>query len=45
MRRALDEFRVEGVATTIPLAKEIFKHFHFLRGKINTGFLEEYFVG
>ena len=45
MRRALEEFRIEGVATTIPLAKEIFKHFHFLRGKINTGFIEEYFVG
>jgi acetyl-CoA carboxylase biotin carboxylase subunit len=45
MRRALDEFRVEGVATTIPLAKEIFKHFHFLRGNTNTGFIEEYFMG
>jgi acetyl-CoA carboxylase biotin carboxylase subunit len=45
MRRALEEFRIEGVATTIPLAKEIFRHFHFLRGKINTGFIEEYFVG
>jgi len=45
MRRALEEFRVEGIATTIPLAQEIFKHFHFLAGKVNTGFIEEYFVG
>ncbi|MBI4583644.1 MAG: acetyl-CoA carboxylase biotin carboxylase subunit [Planctomycetes bacterium] len=45
MRRALDEFQIEGVNTTIPLYKEIFKHFHFLRGNINTGFIEEYFLG
>jgi len=45
MRRALDEFIVEGVKTTIPLYKEIFKHFHFLKGNINTGFIEEYFMG
>lgn len=45
MRRALDEFVIEGIATTIPLYKQVFKHFHFLRGNINTGFLEEYFLG
>ncbi len=45
MRRALDEFQIEGIATTIPLYKEVFKHFHFLKGNINTGFLEEYFLG
>ena len=45
MRRALDEFQVEGIATNIPLLKEIFRHFHFLRGKVNTGFIEEYFTG
>jgi acetyl-CoA carboxylase biotin carboxylase subunit len=45
MRRALDELNIEGVKTTIPLYKEVFKHFHFLRGNINTGFLEEYFLG
>ncbi|MGQ9589042.1 MAG: acetyl-CoA carboxylase biotin carboxylase subunit [Planctomycetota bacterium] len=45
MRRALDEFRVEGIRTTIPLAQEIFRHFHFLRGNVNTAFIEEYFTG
>ena len=45
MRRALDEFKIEGIATTIPLAQEIFRHFHFKAGKVNTGFIEEYFVG
>ena len=45
MRRALEEYRIEGIATTIPLAKEILRHFHFQRGKVNTGFIEEYFMG
>ncbi len=45
MRRALDEFLIAGVQTTIPLYREIFKHFHFLKGNINTGFIEEYFMG
>jgi len=45
MRRALDEFSIEGISTNISLAKEIFRHFHFLRGKVNTGFIEEYFTG
>ena len=44
MRRALDELVLEGVATTTPLHKKIFKHFHFLKGNVNTGFLEEYFL-
>lgn len=44
MRRALDEFRIEGVKTTIPLHKEIFQHFHFVKGKVDTGFIEEYFL-
>lgn len=45
MRRALEEFRIEGIRTTIPLAQEIFRHFHFLRGNVNTGFIEEYLTG
>jgi len=44
MRRALDEFEIEGIKTTVPLYREVFKHFHFLKGNINTGFLEEYFL-
>src|SRR5947208_2959011 len=30
MRRALDEFRVEGVKTTIPIHREIFTHSSFI---------------
>ena len=44
MRRALDEFVVEGVKTTIPLCQDIFRHFHFVKGNLNTGFIEEYFL-
>ena len=44
MRRALEEYRIEGIATTIPLAQEIMRHFHFLSGKVDTGFIEEYFM-
>ncbi len=44
MRRALDEFVVEGVSTTIPLYREIFRHFHFVKGNLNTSFIEEYFL-
>ena len=43
MRRALDEFQIEGVATTIPLFREIFRHFHFVKGNLDTGFIDEYF--
>ena len=45
MRRALEEYTIEGIATTIPLAAEIMKHFHFASGKVDTGFIEEYFMG
>lgn len=46
MTRALDEMQVEGVGvkTTIPLCREIFRHFHFIKGKLDTGFIEEYFL-
>ena len=43
MRRALDEFVVEGIKTTIPMLQDIFSHLHFIRGEVDTGFIEEYF--
>jgi acetyl-CoA carboxylase biotin carboxylase subunit len=42
-RRALDEFVIEGVRTTIPLYRAIFSHTRFVEGAVHTGFLEEYF--
>ncbi|MDI6840906.1 MAG: acetyl-CoA carboxylase biotin carboxylase subunit [bacterium] len=41
LERALDEFLVEGIKTTIPFHKEIIKDERFRRGKIDTHFIEQ----
>ncbi len=41
MRRALDEFVVEGIPTTIPLSQLIMEDNQFIQGDFNTGRLEE----
>jgi acetyl-CoA carboxylase biotin carboxylase subunit len=41
MERALEEFLVEGVMTTIPLHLRIIRNSLFRRGEIDTGFLEQ----
>ncbi|MEN2766026.1 acetyl-CoA carboxylase biotin carboxylase subunit [Ornithinibacillus xuwenensis] len=41
MKRALDEFLVEGVHTTIPFHRLIMDHEVFVSGDFNTNFLEE----
>jgi acetyl-CoA carboxylase biotin carboxylase subunit len=40
MRRALSEFVIEGVKTTIPLHREIFNHSAFIEGRVDTTFIE-----
>jgi len=40
MRRALEEFVVEGVKTTVPLYLEIFGHSAFVSGRVDTTFIE-----
>jgi acetyl-CoA carboxylase biotin carboxylase subunit len=40
MRRALDEFVVEGVQTTIPLHREIVRDASFAAGRVDTTFIE-----
>ncbi len=40
MRRALDEFIVEGIKTTIPLHRRIFDDPGFQKGRFSTNFLE-----
>lgn len=42
MRRALDEFIIEGVKTTIPLHKKILADPDFQKGDISTKFMERY---
>ncbi len=45
MRRALDEFVIEGIKTTIPFHKKIFSHPDFIKGNFNTDFLERISAG
>ena len=40
MKRALDEFVIEGVKTTIPLTREILNHTVFMSGQGDTKFVE-----
>ncbi len=40
MRRALREFVVEGIKTTIPLHRDIFSHSSFIEGQVDTTFIE-----
>jgi acetyl-CoA carboxylase biotin carboxylase subunit len=44
MRRALDEFTVEGIKTTIPIHREIFNHSAFIEGKVDTTFIERHWM-
>ncbi|HWR57868.1 MAG TPA: ATP-grasp domain-containing protein, partial [Thermodesulfovibrionales bacterium] len=40
MRRALDEFIIEGIKTTIPFHKRVFNHYDFINGDFDTGFVD-----
>ncbi|MGD2080271.1 MAG: acetyl-CoA carboxylase biotin carboxylase subunit [Nitrospirota bacterium] len=40
MRRALDEFIIEGIKTTIPFHKKVLAHPDFIKGNFNTGFAD-----
>ncbi len=41
MRRALDEFVIEGLTTTIPFHQRLLRHEGFIRGETYTRFLQE----
>ncbi len=43
MRRALQEFVIEPIKTTIPACLGIFSHNLFVKGKVDTGFVERNF--
>jgi acetyl-CoA carboxylase, biotin carboxylase subunit len=42
MRRALDEFVVEGVKTNLPFHRKLMDHADFVAGKLDTHFLERW---
>ena len=44
MRVALDEFVVEGIATTIPLHRRLIQEPRFLAGEVHTRFVEDWLV-
>jgi acetyl-CoA carboxylase, biotin carboxylase subunit len=44
MKRALSEFVIEGIHTTIPFHLKLFQHEKFVKGEYNTKFLEHYDV-
>jgi acetyl-CoA carboxylase biotin carboxylase subunit len=45
MRRALDQFVVQGIRTTIPLHQKILADEDFMEGQFDTSFLERYTPG
>jgi acetyl-CoA carboxylase biotin carboxylase subunit len=42
MKRALAEFQIEGIKTTIPLQRRIMDDPNFIKGKFSTGFLDRF---
>ena len=42
MKRALSEFKIEGIKTTIPFQQEIIDHPDFINGKYNIAWVSEY---
>jgi len=42
MKRALREFKIEPVKTTIPLCLEILSHNLYVKGQVDTGFVERH---
>ena len=45
MERALDEFIIEGVKTTIPFHKRLMKDKRFRSGNFDTGFMNDFDIG
>jgi acetyl-CoA carboxylase biotin carboxylase subunit len=42
MRRALDEYNVGGIETTLPFFREVIRDEEFIEGKIDTGFIPRF---
>jgi acetyl-CoA carboxylase biotin carboxylase subunit len=43
MSRALDEFKIGPIKTTIPACRDILSHNLFVKNQIDTGFIERTF--
>jgi acetyl-CoA carboxylase biotin carboxylase subunit len=44
LRRALDEYTVGGIKTTLPFFREIVRDAEFIEGRLDTGFIERFFA-
>jgi acetyl-CoA carboxylase biotin carboxylase subunit len=44
MRRALDEYAVGGIKTTLPFFREVVRDAEFIEGKLDTGFIPRFFA-
>ncbi|MBP86701.1 MAG: acetyl-CoA carboxylase biotin carboxylase subunit [Planctomycetaceae bacterium] len=44
MLRALDELRIEGIATTASFHKQVLQHSEFAEGRVDTSFVERVFL-
>ena len=42
MQRALDEFIIEGIKTTVPFHKQLMKDERFLTGNVTTKLLDDF---
>jgi pyruvate carboxylase len=42
MRRALDEYRLEGIRTNIPYLRRLMEHPVYVAGDVNTCFIEDH---
>ena len=42
MRRALDEFVIEGIKTTIPFHRKLMDNENYLKGVYTTKFMEDF---
>ena len=45
MKRALEEFVIEGVQTTIPFHQRVMEDDRFIQGEFNTHFLDNFSMG
>ena len=45
MKRALSEYIIEGVETTIPFYLEVLNNENYQKGNVTTAFIEENFSG
>jgi acetyl-CoA carboxylase biotin carboxylase subunit len=45
MVRAIDEFEISGVKTTLSFGKWVMQHPQFISGEFDTGFISKYFLG